>query len=63
MSIPRIEQKFLLLELKEKLIDYSFNPRVKSIPGLKRHRYLQDLAYNTTQSIEPDPQLKSTSTP
>jgi len=62
MSIKKIEEKFQRLELKEKLIDYSFNPRVKSIPGLKRHRYLQDLSYNTIQSIEPDPQLKSTLT-
>ena len=53
MNILRLEEKFKKLDEREKMIEYSFNPRVKSIPGIKRHRYFQDLSYD----IEMDCQI------
>lgn len=52
MNILRLEEKFKKLEEKEKLLEYSFNPRVKSIPGVKRHRYFQDLSYDVEMDCQ-----------
>jgi len=46
MNILRVEQKFKELDKKEKKLEYYFNPRIKPISGLKRHRFLRDLSYD-----------------
>ena len=44
MNILRLEAKFVKLDEKQKQLEYTFNPNVKSIPGLKRHRFFQDIS-------------------
>ena len=46
MSILQIERKFCELDKKEKLLEYCFNPRLKPVTGLKRHRFFRDLSYD-----------------
>ena len=46
MNILKIEQKFRELEHKERLVQCTYNPRIKTIPGAKRHRFITDLSYD-----------------
>ena len=51
MNMILVEEKFRYLELKEKHMNYFYNPKAKRIPGIKKHIYINDLADEAKRDI------------
>jgi len=52
MNILKVERKFRELERREKIVEYTYNPRLKQVPGLRKHRFIKDLSNDVETDVQ-----------